>query len=647
MSEFTSEEVDIDTDLDPALQKTIMSVKSGGTPNPSLCHKTDDGTMMVDVLAVLKDVSVIVPDLHIVRTYDNVVTGSVAVDKIEAVKSHGNVVSLKSARVIAPNLRTSVAEIRARQQDLKKEFPTRVDAITGSGVIVGIVDYGCDFAHRNFKKTDGSTRILYLWDQNRGPSTMSPDKFGYGREFTATDINAALAQDEPYVALSYSPQPFENDPAHGTHVMDIAAGNGRGTGSPGVAPEADIIFVQLASGDYDQEQSFGNSRRLVEAVDYIFDKAQSLGKQCVVNLSLGTHGGPHDGSTPAERAFETLLQTSGRAIVISAGNSRERGIHASATIAPGQSLTLPWEKAPLDKTDNELEIWYPSSGDLTVTLATPAGESLATVHKGAKAVLIKKGSKLVGKIINRANDPLNTDNNINIFVGVNMPAGSWQVRLENKGTQSTSFHAWIERDDSGPSRFASNVAVPTHTLGSISCGTNTIVVASYNAAVMKRDISNFSSEGPTRDGKQKPEIAAPGHQIIAAASTTGDRTVGMSGTSMAAPHVTGLIALLMQAANRPLSISEIRSLLVAAGRRNPPQSTTWDSRFGNGRIDAVGTLKQVIPANLPVDSVVEPNGLTSANPLPLLYSLVETVSSQLESSKVKLKLEVEIEPCKN
>ena len=78
----------------------------------------------------------------------------------------------------------------ARQVFASKDGPVR-------SVIVGIVDYGCDFAHGNFRNADGATRLLYLWDQNGGETALTPDGYQNGREFDAAAINAALASPQP------------------------------------------------------------------------------------------------------------------------------------------------------------------------------------------------------------------------------------------------------------------------------------------------------------------------------------------------------------------------------------------------------------------------------------------------------------------
>jgi subtilisin family serine protease len=379
--------------------------------------------------------------------------------------------------------------------------------------------------------------------------------------------------------------------------MDIAAGNGRGTGEQGVAPGTDLVFVHVAADDYQAEtESFGNSRRLLEAVKYVFDKASALGRECVVNLSLGTHGGPHDGSTLVEEGFDALLETPGRAIVIAAGNSFLRAGHASGQVAPSTPKELNWQigrpdpatGAPADPTPNEMEVWYSGNLELAVSVVTPSGQTLGPVPLGGTYNIVS-GNSVLGKIAHPQHD--NGDNQIDIWLTNQLPLGDWKVQLSATGTESVPFNAWIERDDLGQSRFGEADVDFTHTLGSISCGTHTIVVGSYDARHPTHPLSVFSSEGPTRDGKEKPEVSAPGQDVGAAWSLTHDRITLKSGTSMAAPHVTGLVALLLQTtAGTHLPISQIRDAVISPARNKAPSSEGWDSRYGNGRVDAAGAV---------------------------------------------------------
>lgn len=648
--EFTLSEADVDRNLDPRLQSIILTAREGGLSEAtSVYGEAADGTVNVDVLAKLRDTGVPVPGLTVVRVIGQIVTGSVALEQIEAVRNHPNVVSLKAATRLHPDLEFSVSEIQAARDTLAAAGPAFAST-DGKGVIVGVVDYDCDFVHRNFRNADGTTRLLYLWDQQSGPTSLSPAGFGYGREFDTTAINAALAAAPPanprraYQDLAYVPE----EGGHGTHVMDIAAGNGNATGFPGVAPAAHLVFVHIAASDYEAHESFGNSRRLLEAVEYIFTKADALGLPAVVNLSLGTHGGPHDGSTLAEQGFDALLEKPGRAIVLSAGNSRGRQSHAAGTVTAAQPRRLQWQINPGDMTGNEMEVWYSGAQQLRVTLHTPTGVALGPVAPGDPAMEIRKGGVVVGLIINRSNDPNNGDNQIDILLSPTLPSGIWQVELTTPNAQPVAFHAWIERDDRGRSMFSAQDTDTSHTIGSISCSKNTLVVGAYNAVVPARDIAPFSSEGPTRDGRLKPEVSAPGVGINAAMGTT-QGLIRMSGTSMASPHVTGLTALVLQKQGAQAKIADIRAAVMSTARRTPATLTAWQAQYGEGRVDALAALQSkalVAPPAVAVTGIATPisDWVGASATGVALAQLTEVLARVASTQKTRVRIEIEVYP---
>ena len=602
--------------MDPSLMRSIAYQRSGRQKPATASTNGDEIAVLARVsdLTAWQSTSEVFAGTAVPNTRSGgatgewIVSGRIPIRQIELVRKLPFVKSLKAARRLHPGLAAGTKEILAGAQ-----LPTSMQSSAGKGAVVGIVDFGCDFAHRNFQDAGQHTRLRFLWDQTSASTT---DSVQFGRLISAAEINAALATAKPYQTLGYAPSE-PGDPAHGTHVMDIAAGNGRGTGVPGVAPQAELMFVQLSSSDVPWEGSdvvgknFGDSVQLLEALAFIFEKAGT--KPCAINVSLGTNGGPHDGSTLVEQGIDSLVrQKPHRAVVIAASNSFADGIHAQGSVPANGKLDLSWIVGPQDVTDNEFELWYGHAGRLEVELIDPSGVSVARVPVN-KSGSVHRGNRIVVFVANRLDDPNNHDNNIGIFLSPDAQAGTWKVRLHNTTASAVPFHAWIERDDQGQSRFGGALD-NTHTLGSISCGHETIVVGSYDAHVAGAPISFFSSAGPTRDGRQKPEVSAPGHNVRAAASTTVTGTTRMSGTSMASPMVTGTVALLLAEAaarRQNLTIADIRQAVVSTARHSPPTAAGWDARYGFGRISAQAVVSSVMQSRARVPHAVAPGATTT------------------------------------
>lgn len=254
-----------------------------------------------------------------------------------------------------------------------------------------------------------------------------------------------------------------------------------------------------------------------------------------------------------------------------------------------------------DRTENEIEIWYNSTARLDVELLDPSGASLGVIPPGESGTIADANGDVTIFLANRLDEPNNHDNMVGVYMG-RRNQGTWTLRLKNTGTAKADFHAWIERDDYGQSSFP-EPADNSHTLGSLSCGQYAIVVGSYDAHRATKPLSYFSSAGPTRDGRQKPEVSAPGHEVRAANSLTVNGVTVMSGTSMASPAVAGAIAVfLSEAKGRKLSLSieEIRDYLKKGSRREG--SPAWDQRYGFGRL----SLRKMIGA-LPKSSGKSPS----------------------------------------
>jgi N-acetylmuramoyl-L-alanine amidase/outer membrane protein OmpA-like peptidoglycan-associated protein/GH25 family lysozyme M1 (1,4-beta-N-acetylmuramidase)/subtilisin family serine protease len=466
------------------------------------------------------------------------------------------------------------------------------ETATGKGVIIGVVDWGFDFFHRDFLNKDGTTRILALWDQRGSKLPNSPQPFGYGVVHDSAAINRALKEKDPYAALGYHPADADTGiGCHGTHVLSIAAGSG-GDGRPaGIAPEADIIVVHNAPWDEVDTGRLGDSVTLLEGIDFI---ARTAGdRPWVINLSMGRHGEQHDGSTLIEQGLDAAIRSApGRAICLSAGNYFDKRIHASGQLRPTQERKIAWEILEGKPTYNQLEFWYSWQDKFEVEVRSPDGSITARAKVGDRAKFML-GGKEVGNVYHRAQEPNNLDNHITIYLYKEAPAGEWEVTIIGTDVIDGHYHAWVERDVSCPkcqSRLRAADADPKSTTGTICNGKRTLAVGAYSAHDPEMRLGHFSSVGPTRDGRLKPDLCAPGVSVLAARSAPREKhdpvqlLTRMSGTSMAAPHVTGTVALMFQAAPRKLRIEETHNLLLQSARKvSVPEEIP--ERIGIGFLD--------------------------------------------------------------
>lgn len=574
--------------MDPALQEYIFQEAQESE---------------LEAIVKLVDADVAPVGLKIVARFGDIATCRLPVGQIHEVWSHEAVRSLKAPRYVNGE---PIPTDDTEQETIS--IPTRKhqQQYSGKGVVIGIVDWGFDFTHSNFIDPEtGHTRFLAIWDQT-APYHPSAEKYGYGQVYSQNEINRALQSDQPFDTLGYVPGKADIDGkgTHGTHVTDIAAGNGM-IGEPGVAPQAQLIGVHLSAGNIGGLANLGDSVRILEAIDFIDHNCQGL--PLVMNLSVGKHGGCHQGKSLVEQGFDNFLQAqAGRAIINSAGNYYSADIHASGRVLPGGEAILHWEVDENDSTPNELEVWYAGQDAFTCHLRCLADEKQRySVKLGEKEDILYQ-QQIVGRIYHRSNEPNTGNHHINIFLYKNAPKGLWEVALEGINVVDGRYHAWIERDggcNGCQSRFIPEHANPGYTTGSICNGLYTITVGAADPYSEKWAAASFSSSGPTADGRQKPNLLAPGVNIRAARSVSLDNThspsslTTKSGTSMAAPHVTGAVALLFEASSTLLPIDVTRNRLLSRLRPHPEESATEDLQRGIGLLD--------IDALLPVAGITE------------------------------------------
>jgi subtilisin family serine protease len=539
-------------------------------------------------------------------------TVTILPENLAALASSAKVESISLPRPLELHLSKSLPETGV---PMFRTFPGNASwEPTGAGVVVGMIDSGIDFDHPNFKDLQGKTRIAYLLDQTTG------------LECTASmiDNGQCTEQDDP---LQFG---------HGTHTTGIAAGNGAAPDENGqswthvgVAPESTIIFVK----------SKLQSDKVVDALEYIFAKADELGKPAVVNMSFGTDLGAHDGTDPMEQAIDDLVTAKpGRAVVVSSGNSRNAKNHAEVKAQAGATVAGPtiqvtsYPKQPGVGDDAiALTGYYNAPSALTIQVVTPSGATFSrSLSPGCKTNSSPDGAVKICNNETSQFDQATTAREVYIYIAENFsnppPAtGEWKINVVGdsvSGTGEVDF--WMvsslrKADGSLAATFSTladeyeTVSIPGTSREAITvgayvtrvCWTNSDGDAvSYIVKPPLGDVAPFSNFGPTRDSRPKPEISAPGMGIVAPMAAeakshilatpdgpllvVNDYYLLLQGTSMAAPHVAGALALILQY-DPTATKAELLSTLSNSARDDaytePYQGTFTNYAFGAGKLD--------------------------------------------------------------
>ena len=444
--------------------------------------------------------------------------------------------------------------------------------LTGRGVLVAVIDSGIDYFHSDFRNPDGTTRIGLLADQDRD------------RIYTREEINAALETGSRSSALELVPS---TDPSgHGTAVAAIAAGNGReGNGVyRGVAYESELMVVKLGTPLTD---SFPRTTQLMKALDLVVRRARDMNRPLAVNISFGNTYGSHDGTSLLETFINDISNIGRNVIVAGTGNEGTGAGHRAGSLVMGQEENAQLSIAPYE-TGMGVQLWKSYVDQFSIRLVTPSGEVIGPIDSRLGPQTLRYGGTRI-LIYYGKPSPFSRAQEVYFdFLPVRdyLDSGIWTFRLTPERIVTGRYDMWL------PSRGLLNPStrflrpVPETTLTIPSTAANVISVGAYDDSY--RAYADFSGRGFTRQTQQvKPDLAAPGVDIVTARRGGGYEAV--TGTSFAAPFVTGSAALLMQwgilQGNDPFLYGEKVKAYFTRGARHLPGYDVWpNERLGYGTL---------------------------------------------------------------
>lgn len=472
----------------------------------------------------------------------------------------------------------------------------------GAGVIVGFVDTGINYTDSLFRNVDGSTRIIGIWDQtnnsdnsnnieNETAKPFSAFSALYGTQYTAEEINLALNSDNPASIV-----PTRDENGHGTFLASIAAGNrDERAGFSGAAPQASIAMVKLKPAkqylrDFYLIQDGADAYQendIMMGVSYLYFLARKYSMPLVVCIPLGTNMGSHMGMSRLGQYLNQVSLSNGSAVITAAGNETGARHHFRAVMDADTDEVTAELRVGEREAGFSMELWAENMGAYTVGFISPTGEVAREIS------VPLRGENTVSFLLEQTQITVYTQiadvssGSQFIFMRFENPmSGIWRILIRNSLDIRETFHIWL------PVRgFITDETYflrpdPDTIITDPGNARYPITVTAYDHT--KNSIYIHASRGYSLSGRIKPDLAAPGVNILGA-SVSGRRLTRMSGTSVSAAHLAGAAAILLNwgvlNANYPyLNTPVLKSIFVRGAQRNP--ALTYPNReFGYGTLN--------------------------------------------------------------
>lgn len=482
------------------------------------------------------------------------------------------------------------------QQDMEKSCIPPVQRersfnLRGNGVLVAIIDSGIDYTHPDFRNTDGSSRILYLWDQSL--EGTPPPGFGKGRLFTKAELDAALQSPDPYSLV-----PSRDTIGHGTAVAGVAAGNGRASDGreEGAAPEAELIVVKL---EQTGAIGFALSTAIMRGVKFALDIAQEMERPVAINISNGTNEGAHDGSSLFEQYLNSISERWKSVICVATGNEGSSGHHFQGAAAERRTNYVEMVVGE-NVRSLYITLWKNFADAIEYQLISPSGQTTGNIA-ATQSVTITTLDRVQVSVL--YGQPSHYSSSQEVFFSLNaigeaIPQGLWRLAYTGDKVVDGRFDVWLPMTDAVTRQTAFLVPNIQNTITLPATAHKVISVGAYNSLL--NTSTDFSGRGmPYGRYGQKPDLVAPGVNVTSTKSGGGYDT--FTGTSIATPFVTGSAALMLEwgnvKGNDPFLYGErVKAFLCRSAARSFPRAYP-NPEWGYGALNLCDTMSELVIFN--------------------------------------------------
>ena len=463
----------------------------------------------------------------------------------------------------------------AMESNIASCIPNTVSTynVSGKGVLVGFIDSGIDYMHPAFMNNEGNTRIEYIYD-------LSDGKKIYDKNI----INEAIKSPDPYSVVN-----SVDSTGHGTHVVGIACGGGKiDNRHKGVAPEASIVMVKAARGVSTL------STQIMRGFKFLIDKSKELNMPLVINISLSSNNGAHNGSSLLEQYIKTIANLERVTIAISAGNEGDAGHHTGGTFKKDKFKSF---NVASDEKAIVINFYKSILPKISINIINPSGQSSGLIKLNDGYFRSNIGKDRLDIYV-AGPKPFELDNEIQIIISAKsgyIAAGIWRLQVDLNNEYDGDYSLWLPVSEGLNSNTRFLEPLTSNTLGIPATVNNIIAVGSYNN--ITDNISPFSGRGAENSSCTiRPDIVAPGENI--SGPLPGGGYDNKTGTSMAAPQISGICALFMEwgiiKGNDPYLFGQrLKYYLVKGARRKNINLDYPNIIWGYGEVCALDAFKVI------------------------------------------------------